>query len=63
MENAEYETVNVLKKIIDEARSLMKKSQEEGNPEWQVCMPFRTQQIVDVALAEFLEHLREDVEE
>ncbi len=63
MENAEYETVQVPKKVIEEIRSLLKESQEEGNVEWRVCMPWETQRIVEVALAEFIEHLREDTEE
>ena len=63
MENEDYETVHVPKKVIEEARGLMRKSQEEGNVEWKVCSPWGAQQIVDVALAEFIEHLREDAEE
>ena len=63
MENEDYETVHIPKKMIDEARSLLKKSQEQGNIEWSVCAPWGAQQIVDVAMAEFIEHLREDEED
>ena len=63
MVNAELETVDIPKKVIEEIRGLLKESQEQGNIEWNVCAPWGAQQIVDVALAEFLEHLREDAEE
>ena len=63
MENEDYETVHVPKKVIEEARGLLRKSQEEGNVEWRVCVPLGAQQIVEVALAEFIQHLREDAEE
>jgi len=63
VENEDYETVHVPKKVIVEARGLLKKSQEEGNIEWRVCAPWEAQQIVDVAMAEFIEHLREDEED
>jgi len=63
VENEVVETVYVPKKVIEEARGLLKKSQEEGNVEWKCCAPFGAQQIVNVAISEFLRHLREDAEE
>ncbi len=64
LENAAFEPGHVRKQVIEEIIGLLKKSQEQGNVEWDVCLPWRgAQQIVDVALAEFLEHLREDTEE
>ncbi len=63
MGNEDYENVHVSKKVIEEIKGLLMQCREQGNIEWSTCVPWEPQRIVEVALAEFIEHLREDAEE